>query len=365
MLMVIFGAGASYDSSPDFPPPQPQAAKSNLDPPPASPDPREAWRPPLANQLFLDPHGAFGDVVKAYHKLRPIMDSLRRPSSGRSVEEVLQFLLVEADGDPERIRQLFSVRYYLHDLFLRITQKWLERTDRISNYGRLLDQIRHLNRASEPVCLVTFNYDLLLDDALVSFDYKKPQDVRLQPNAHPIFKLLKPHGSADWARLLTTSPTRSRLQPEQLIEHAHEIQPSDNYVTANATDPHEMFNFPAPIVPAIAIPVQTKTEDTFEWPAIHRDFFLTLLPSVTQILIIGWRGKEAHFLNLLRENLPKGGLTQIRHLEVVGADSAEVENISKQFLADIDRRVWKLPALHAQGFTDFVRQEQVGFFFKD
>jgi hypothetical protein len=25
MLMVIFGAGASYDSSPDFPPPSPQA----------------------------------------------------------------------------------------------------------------------------------------------------------------------------------------------------------------------------------------------------------------------------------------------------------------------------------------------------
>lgn len=126
-----------------------------------------------------------------------------------------------------------------------------------------------------------------------------------------------------------------------------------------------MFEFNWPIVPAIAIPVQTKTEDTFQWPDGHLTYLKRVLPHVKQILIIGWRGKEAHFLNLLRENLPKGGITQITHLQVVGRDSAEVENISKQFLTDIDRRVLKLPALHAQGFSNFVRQEQVGFFFKD
>jgi hypothetical protein len=58
-------------------------------------------------------------------------------------------------------------------------------------------------------------------------------------------------------------------------------------------------------------------------------------------------------------------LTQITHLQVVGRDSAEVKNISEQFLADIDRRIYKLPAVHAQGFSDFVREEQVAFLFKD
>lgn len=57
MLMVIFGAGASYDSSLDFPPPPPQAARQNFGLP-AKPDEREAarepWRPPLTNDLFLD-----------------------------------------------------------------------------------------------------------------------------------------------------------------------------------------------------------------------------------------------------------------------------------------------------------------------
>ncbi len=363
--MVIFGAGASYDSSPDFAPPQPQGSIVVPGPPPAPPDPREAWRPPLANQLFRDPHAIFGDIVQAYHKLRPIMDPLRRPASGMSVEQALESLLLEANGDPERTRQLFSVRYYLHDIFLRVTQKWLERTDRISNYGRLLDQIRHLNRAGAPVCLVTFNYDLLLDDALVSFDYTKPQEVKLQPDAHPMFKVLKPHGSADWARLITSSPTRSRLQPGQLIEHAQEIQLSDNYVTANATDPHQMFKFPQTIVPAIAIPVQTKTEDYFEWPATHRDFFLRLLPSVKQILTIGWQGKEAHFLNLLREHLPHGGVTQLTHLQVVGKDTDEASKISKEFTEQIRRNIMHTYTDRTEGFSNFVRQEQVGFFFKD
>jgi len=59
------------------------------------------------------------------------------------------------------------------------------------------------------------------------------------------------------------------------------------------------------------------------------------------------------------------GLSQITHLQVVGRDSDEVKNISKQFLADTDRRALKLPSLHAQGFSDFVRQEQVDFLFKD
>src|SRR2546421_9331383 len=60
MLMVVFGAGASYDSAPDFPLPQPQAAQANSGTPPAPPNAREFWRPPLTPRLFLDSNGEFG-----------------------------------------------------------------------------------------------------------------------------------------------------------------------------------------------------------------------------------------------------------------------------------------------------------------
>lgn len=379
MLMVIFGAGASYDSSPDFPPPQPQGSQSNFDLPPAPPNPREAWRPPLTDNLFLDPNNEFGAIVLTYPKLRGILPFLRRPQSGRTVEQQIERYLDEASNDQERIRQLFSVRYYLNDLFRLVSDGWLRHTNRVTNYAALIDQIRYLKTASEPVCLVSFNYDLLVDHAI------NPSGVIPQPldhhfEANPMFKLFKPHGSVGWARFVAgpkgtvcrevggydaEQMRLPRLAPEQLIEQAPNLQLSDQYVSANATDPAQMFKFTQPILPAIAIPVQTKTEDTFEWPDNHRKYLEELLPHVTKILIIGWRGKEAHFLKLLRENLPKGGLTQVTHLQVVGRDSAEVENISKQFLADIDRRVLKSPAVQPQGFSDFVRREQVGFFFED
>jgi hypothetical protein len=59
MPMVIFGAGASYGSWPDFPPPQPLNT-------------RELWRPPLANALFSNPATMpFSHIIKKYPKLTP------------------------------------------------------------------------------------------------------------------------------------------------------------------------------------------------------------------------------------------------------------------------------------------------------
>lgn len=364
MLMVIFGAGASYDSSPDFPPPQPRASVANYGPLPDAPDPREAWRPPVTNQLFLDPNDKFGDIVQKYPRLHGIFPFLRSPQKGRSVEQQLELYMDEAWVDQERMRQLLSVRYYLHDLFRLVSTEWLKRTNGVTNYATLIDQIRNLNRAGDPVCLVSFNYDLLLDRAVFPSGSTQPLERHFE--GHAMFKVFKPHGSVEWARLVARPPLSRVRLVEEIIQQAPDLELSHQYERLGpGDDVHQVSKFNPPVVPAIAIPVQTKTEDTFEWPAGHLGLLRSILPQVEQILIIGWRGKEAHFLNLLRENLPKGGLTQIKHLQVVGRDPAEVENISKQFLVDIDRRVWKLPALHAKGFSDFVRQEQVGFFFRD
>jgi hypothetical protein len=186
MLMVIFGAGASHDSAPDFPPPYPQGgAQQNFGPGPAPPNPREFWRPPLATQLFLDSNGQFGHIAQNYPKLLPILFHLRQPSTGRSVEQELEAWQAEASEDPERKRQLFSVRYYLHDLLLKVTNEWLGKTSNLTNYVLLIDQIRHHNTAKEPVCLVTFNYDLLLDHALRSFNYRPfPLESHFEAHLH-------------------------------------------------------------------------------------------------------------------------------------------------------------------------------------
>ncbi len=67
-------------------------------------------------------------------------------------------------------------------------------------------------------------------------------------------------------------------------------------------------------------------------------------------------------MKLLREKLPKGGVTQITHLQVVAKDSADASHISNQFIADIDRRVQKLGP-SGGCFSKYVEQDLVSFFF--
>jgi hypothetical protein len=355
MLMVIFGAGASYDSSPDLPPPT-----SHL----PVPAPAETWRPPLARELFLDHNGVFGEMVQRYPKLLPILPHLRRTSNSRSVEQELELFRDQArNGDAERTRQLFSVRYYLSDILSKVTEQWLKRTNCVTNYVSLLDQIRHIHKGNEPVCLVTFNYDLLLDRALQSFDYRAQSPERF--DAHPVFKVFKPHGSVNWARLIEgplwyrdSGGPEIRLGPQQLIEQAQELKLSDSFVLANATDSNQVFNFSRPIVPAIAIPVQTKTDDTFEWPSSHCAYLKDLLRSVTKILIIGWQGKEAHFCRMLRSFLPPLGVTQ---LMVVGANEHDAGGILTHFVGEIGQ-VPGRPFLGEGGFSQFVANQEGQFF---
>lgn len=64
MLLVILGAGASYDSAPSQPPND--GNYSNL-----------ADRPPLANELFGN-RKYFGEVMNKYHRCIPIITRLRQ-----------------------------------------------------------------------------------------------------------------------------------------------------------------------------------------------------------------------------------------------------------------------------------------------
>lgn len=181
MLTVIFGAGASYDSNPSR---QPNVVPAV-----------EAYRPPLANDLFAD-RVLFADSIASFQKLHPIIPRLRH-IGGKTVESVLQGLLNEANDDPERHRQLAAVRYYLHTMLWDCEAQWRAEAKGISNYKSLLDQIRHARKDDE-VCLATFNYDTLLEDALPGIGLTL-QAMSDYVAGHPHFKVVKLHGSINWA----------------------------------------------------------------------------------------------------------------------------------------------------------------------
>jgi len=89
MLMVIFGAGASYDSAQAFRLAHPGGGSylSAGVPPAPFQQTGGPWRSPLAADLFGDPNHAFLHIVKRYEKLAHILPYLRQPGAGRSVEE--------------------------------------------------------------------------------------------------------------------------------------------------------------------------------------------------------------------------------------------------------------------------------------
>jgi SIR2-like domain len=357
MLMVILGAGASYDSSQAYRPLKPiSGGQQNFGIPVPRLGEGEPWRPPLAKDLFLDRHRTLSEIVTKYPKLTHILPYLREPSEGRSVEQVLEELQTQSGNSQETRRELASVRFYLCDLLQKVTEEWSKRTDGVTNYGPLIRDILQFNRSNEEVCLVTFNYDLLLERALYTFDFKrKPPEEHL--DSHPILKLFKLHGSVDWSRL-TEGLVNSRLLPQHLIELA-DIRLSDKFVLANATNPYDMQNFGDPIFPAIAIPVQTKSEEYFECPRTHLDYLVKMLESVTKILIIGWQAQEAHFLQMLKHKLPL-----LQQVMVVGANAPDAEKTLQYFTKEIGAHV--LPHnryVGRGGFTDFIVNREGHDFF--
>ncbi len=252
MLMVIFGAGASYDSVPSRPAGAP--ARDELE---------RLYRPPLANSLFED-RTNFERVMDQFPRCKPIIPFLRKSAGDFSVEEVLERLQNEAEGYPKAQRQLAAIRFYLQLVILETEVNWVSHVAKdITNYNTLMDRIERFREKDEMVCLVTFNYDTLIERILptVDIEIKRLDDYIIDKR----YKLIKLHGSANWGRGIET-PIRDANKREfslvanELIDQAPDLKITDNYFMVNwkqKESPHipVYFDRQEPFFPAIAIPV--------------------------------------------------------------------------------------------------------------
>jgi hypothetical protein len=128
MLMVVFGAGASYGSRPE---------RGPL----AVPMPKEPVRPPLTNELLSGRHGAF---AARYPSSKPAIVALRRALSEDPdcpIESAIGDLYEAAAGNPERARHLLALRFYLCDLIETVSNEWWDQFHGFTHYTELLDRI--------------------------------------------------------------------------------------------------------------------------------------------------------------------------------------------------------------------------------
>ena len=294
MLLVVFGAGASFDSVHDLPAHQIYPALR-----PSLPEGHfENDRPPLANQLF-DNRTQFVSAMARFPACLPLIPMLRKP--GIVVERELARIQAQAEHYPQVYKELAAIRYYLHFAIWECQLKWQRRHSGITNYATFLRELDRWRGAfNQKVCLVTFNYDTMLDQELQTLLHEPIKE--MGDYAQENYSLIKLHGSINWGRKTVGLDHSIASQPNLVIEAAWaRFEISNEYRIVTQHPMTGLPNEPGVLFPAISIPVVNK--DEFSCPETHVRFLMEMLPKVTKIITIGWRATEANFLTMLHDKI--------------------------------------------------------------
>jgi hypothetical protein len=305
MLMVIFGAGASWDSVPEAHWNATQKASAH------------DVRPPMAQDLFSN-RGPLTDALSGLPRALGIVGELRLAAGAVSIEEVLQRLVGEAEaGDSVVAQQLLAVRFLLSRLIQNTSDPWHSLASGITNYGTLVSKLDRFRRRNDGrVLVVTFNYDLMLEHALSSELGWSLNEIDDYVAREPWW-VVKPHGSVNWIRPVVAG-NDGQTEPKHLISLADKIEESEDPFLVNEAPPG------IATVPALAVPTVSKA--TWQCPASHLEALRDLLRQVDTIVITGWKGAERNFLDLCRQ-IASGGSVLRRCVVANGTEEAGNDTI--------------------------------------
>jgi hypothetical protein len=331
MLMVIFGAGASYDAIPgrDW-----------------------AWRPPLAKALCaVGPD--YAEYIRQFPKCSPIIQHMRLMSQSEdfNLERELALFNAECEADPVRSQHIAAFLFYIHGLISTCSRQTITFSRTFpSNYLELLDNIRRWHvHAHEPVIMITFNYDTLLEDACsLALDFET--NTIESYVARDDYKLFKPHGSIDVAQVIDPASFAfshggdNAFYYNQLINGFREMKFTGEFrkISGLADLLPGTVSFPA-----IALPLEEKTD--FSWPRAHMEQLTKLMGGTTQLLVVGWRATERHFLRLVQDHGMKPTRT---HIVGYGGAADTWDNLQTAGLIGS-------PELWNDGFSSYVRSRKL------
>lgn len=139
MLLVILGAGASYDSSPRNPTPLDRSASPSLQPL-RSFLPSDGNRPPLVGELF-DQHRPQFPFIARYPAASAIVGTIQRRIHEENLEHILGELQLEEGSYPDRKLHLMAIRFYLRDFLRDCSERWWESHDSVTVYSEFVDRL--------------------------------------------------------------------------------------------------------------------------------------------------------------------------------------------------------------------------------
>lgn len=295
-LMVVIGAGASFDSWPKHV---------------ARPHDYESVRLPLANNLFapLPTQNSFLDS----YRLMGLASILRSKAglAGFDIEAELARISDTAlqRNDTNTIQSLFKTRFYLHGVITALTQRTLRHTSSHTLYVDLIVKLKEWideSPTTRYVDIVVFNYDNLIEKAMENvygYDWhSKNSEVPLRAYYRGNnLKIYKPHGSINWGREILKGKNHyfyngvdEAFQDFDQLELASSFQFIDPNTIANADQSKN-------VIPAIAVPFKKKTNFD-ECPQEMQTEMLTAVNNANKVITIGWKGADEHFTKLLSTN---------------------------------------------------------------
>lgn len=340
MLLVIFGAGASYDSAQPF----------TLGDRP----------PPLAKDLASD---RFNGIAAEYPASKPIIDRLRTrmvADETRSLETELARLVSHSGDRPERREQLIAFRFYLQQVIRDTTEHWFNERAGFTYYLTLINRLFDEQEQTGPVRLATFNYDMMLETALqtVFHGWRATDNLEAYVELDD-FQIFKLHGSISWSRVLRVSgmPAFASTIESGMAAARDGVDFRVGGIVAQSPP----LNPPSQVellVPAMALPIADKTD--FECPDTHLDKLRRDMSSVDRVLIVGWRAAEAHAVELFNA-IPPGFVL------LVASGSADdtfevLDNLGSDFVGKA-RQIIQVPegfGALIEGLDDYMAELLVG-----
>lgn len=297
-LLIVVGAGASFDCMPDH------ATYSGSD---------LELRLPLANDLF-SPQRVQNHYLQHYgiiglaNKLR----SISRKNDGMfDVELELANIAADANkrSDLNVQQSLFKTRFYIQSLIRELAEGTINFTQSSTIYIDLLNLLKDWIDQSpdlHSVDIVVFNYDDLIEKAMSSV-FPHDWNIKSKENQMRAYyqgnnlRIFKPHGSINWGReILKNGDLHDYNSFADISNDFNKIKLTESFKFVNPST-FQNVGESKNCIPAIAVPFKEKT-DFSECPPEMFTKLYERLQKANKVMTLGWKGTDVHFTNLLETN---------------------------------------------------------------
>lgn len=336
--LIILGAGAAYDCIDKSQYIEHTYKDNDLD----------KFQPPLANQIFDTTR--FYNLIEQYKEIGELVSYINNKisSSNISFEECLTDIKNnKAKTNPDRLKEIVTLRFYLSDLFSTISDKYYKI---VNNYNDLIGQIKDSGGDS---LFINFNYDLILEKTM-GFDFN---NIDNYITGHmPIIKI---HGACNWyyRRLVNGFETRSAfdfsiLASQWLIENEASLKTNEiiiinennsKNIQSDEYDPIKKVTY----LPALAVPLNDKYN--YVCPQNHIKYLEDTIKFVDRIIIIGWKAGDQFLVDFLNEKFKDKNIP----IAIIGG-----QRVKEEVLTNIKNLGNNIKIIDNLGFSHFMKSQK-------